>query len=380
MRTVRLPGRTVAVVVAAAALVAGGGVAYAAVTVCPTQSNPSHAQLEQYMKCRLDAIEVKVDALAKPPVTTTVTSTVTAAPTTVTVTATPSTTTDTTTTTTTTEPPVGVFPDADTTGVPTGTTLKRVPQDVTSGAGWHYDSRGWLVIDGAGTVFSEYSVSVDVSVEASNVTISKSQIVSNGWPVALRHAQNVTIDQSDLRGASATSPCDNAIRDIYGDSDSVKITANDITWCSSGINHFDAGGLIQGNFIHDLKLDAAGTAHINGIQLGSGTGSLMTIRGNTIHHANSQTDAIMLANDDGAQANRLIEGNLIGGGGYTFYGAGGPTGTATGITFRNNQFTTRYFPQGGYWGPVAYWKTGGGNVWSGNTWADGPNAGQPVNP
>jgi len=111
-------------------------------------------------------------------------------------TTTPPTTSTTTTTkppvtTTTTTPPVSGtncapnphlcgYPDATNTGVPAGTVLKRVPQDVTSGSGWHYDDRGWVVIDGNGTVFDSFKVNMGVVVEASNVTISRSEITVDG--------------------------------------------------------------------------------------------------------------------------------------------------------------------------------------------------------
>jgi len=257
--------------------------------------------------------------------------------------------------------------------------LKNVPGEVKSGPGWHYDSRGWVVIDGDGTTFSGYRVTTDISVEADNVTIRANSLTSTNWPIALRRTVGVTIDRNTI-GGTAERFCDNAIRGIYDGDDQVTITRNNIHHCASGINHLNMGGLIQGNYIHDIGFpcDGSGCLHYNGIQLGAGTGPLMTIDGNTIFVTQGQTDAIMLANDDGAQRNRVITGNLLAGGGYAFYGSGGPNGVATGIVFRNNKFSTRYFPKGGYWGPVAHWKSG--NVWEGNTWADGPNVGKTVNP
>ncbi len=322
-----------------------------------------------------------------PTVTPTVTQTPTYSPTpTVTPTVTPTTSAPSPTQTPTTgptaspEPPAG-FPDETNTGVPAGTTLRNVPGDVRSGPGWHYDDRGWVVIDGNGATFSGYRVNVDVSVEANNVTIRGNSLTSTNWPIALRHTTGVVIDRNDISGP-ATRYCDNAIRGIYSDDDQVTITRNDISHCASGINHLQAGGLIQANFIHDIGFPCSGSAclHYNGIQLGAGTGPLMTIDGNTILVTQDQTDAIMLANDEGAQRNRVITGNFLAGGGYSFYGSGGPSGSATGIVFRNNQFSTMYFPRSGYWGPVAHWKAGNGNVWEGNTWADGPRVGQSVTP
>jgi hypothetical protein len=282
----------------------------------------------------------------------------------------------------------GAFPDASNTGVPAGATLVRIPQDRTSGPGWHYDSRGWVTVDGSGTTFSGYSVATNVDVTASNVTVSNNLIVSaGGWGISLRHTTGVKIDHNTLRGAgSATAQtCDNAVRGIYGDDDAVTITANNIYWCSSGINHLDRGGLIRDNYIHDIGHTCTSgdvnCGHFNGIQLGSGDGPLMVIDNNTILIPWPATDAVMLANDDGPQTNRRITNNLLAGGGYTFYGAGGPDGAATDIVFTGNQFSTRYYPQSGYWGPVAHWQASkAGNVWSNNTWADGPNAGKPVSP
>lgn len=276
------------------------------------------------------------------------------------------------------------YPDDTNTGA-SASGLKDVPGQVTQGVGWHYDQRGWVEIDGAGAVFTGYRLTADIMVTADNVTVRNNLITrSSGWGVSLRHADNVIIDRNTIRGtAPDTQSCDNAIRDIYGDSDGVIITGNNIFYCNSGINHFNRGGLIQGNYIHDLgyPCDGPDCYHFNGIQLGAGSGSLMTINHNTIFNPRNQTDAIMLANDDGPQTNRIITNNLLAGGGYSFYGSGGPNGQATNIVFTGNRFSTRYFANGGYWGPVAHWQRAAvGNVWTNNTWADGPRAGAAITP
>jgi hypothetical protein len=64
------------------------------------------------------------------------------------------------------------------------------------------------------------------------------------------------------------------------------------------------------------------------------------------------------------------------GGAYTFYG--GDT-TATYIVVENNVFSTEISADGGYYGTVSYWQANNtGNVWSGNVWGNGPDAGQTV--
>jgi len=264
--------------------------------------------------------------------------------------------------------------------------LKRVPEDVTSGKGWHFDTRGWVSIDDPGAVFSGFQTAYNVNVFAENATITNNLITSSGadYNISLRHASGAKIDHNTIHGASATSPCDNGIRGMYGDDDNVTISANNIYWCSSGINHFDQGGLIRDNFIHDLghgcTAGDVNCGHFNGIQLGAGFGPLMTIDHNTIFNPSPATDAIMLANDDGNQDNRKITNNLLGGAGYTFYGSGWDGAAATHITFTGNRFSTRYFPASGSLGPVAHWNPSSTNVWSGNVWADGPNTGKTVSP
>ena len=256
------------------------------------------------------------------------------------------------------------FPDASTTG-PSGA-LKRVPQDVSSGKGWHWDSRGWVTVDGKGAVFSGYTVSGTVDVTAENVTIRGNEVATQGWPVSTRHADGVVIEHNIIRGESRSRMCDNGIRDIYGDTDDITISGNEIYDCYSGINHFNMGGQIRGNYIHDIGSVCTGSnpdcGHFNGIQLGAGLGPVMTIADNTVLVPAMLTDAIMLANDDGPQTNRTITGNLLAGGGYTLYGSGGPSARATNIVVRDNSFSTVYYPRGGSYGPVAHWQNASGNV------------------
>jgi hypothetical protein len=51
------------------------------------------------------------------------------------------------------------------------------------------------------------------------------------------------------------------------------------------------------------------------------------------------------------------------------------------VKITNNHFSTKYFPNGGSFSAVVgFCGRAPGNVWSGNVWADGAKAGQPVNP
>ena len=161
------------------------------------------------------------------------------------------------------------FPDATSTGAD-ATAKLSIPGDVRQGTGWHYDSRGWVEIDGAGAVFEGYRVGVNVNVSANNVTVRNNVIALTGrdWGVSLRHTTGVKIASNTIKGQSFTNPCDNAIRGIYGDDDGVTIKGNNIYNCWSGVNAFAQGGLIEDNYIHDFgTTNATPVPHLNGIQL-----------------------------------------------------------------------------------------------------------------
>jgi hypothetical protein len=53
-------------------------------------------------------------------------------------------------------PDVGVcgYPDAETSGVPGTVVLQEVPEQVSSGPGWYYDSRGFVQVNGNGADLS----------------------------------------------------------------------------------------------------------------------------------------------------------------------------------------------------------------------------------
>ena len=270
------------------------------------------------------------------------------------------------------------YPDATTTGVPTGTVLKRVPQDVSSGPGWTYDTRGWISIDGAGATFSGYSVTAPIDVLANNVTVSNVSMFIGGetWAIGLRHAQGVTISNVKIAAPDLSS---NrllvGIRDVYGDVDTLTVSKNDISGTSTGIQVH--AGLIEDNYVHDLGFRSGD--HTNGFMSNAGSKSL-TIRHNTMFNQYGQTDAISLFQDFGTQSNRVVEDNFMAGGGYTIYAGGGSLGAPTNITVRNNKFSTKYFSTSGSYGPVTAWVSNTTNSWSGNVWADGSRAGQAVNP
>ncbi len=263
------------------------------------------------------------------------------------------------------------YPDATNTGVPAGTTLKSVPGTITSGPGWHYDSRGWIAVDGDGAVLDGISTTASIDVTANNVTIRNSKITvrGEGWGIAARHTSNLVVKNNDISGPDNSGPgrLMVGLKDIYGDSVGMQVLANDIWNTSTGVQI--ESGLIRDNYIHDLGYTSGD--HVNGITSNGGSRQL-TIRHNTVFNPHDQTDAISLFQDFGPQANRTIADNLLAGGGYTIYAGANPgkESGATNIAVTDNRVARIYFDRGGSYGPATAYYTGGGNVWSGNIWDD----------
>jgi len=252
------------------------------------------------------------------------------------------------------------YPDATNTGA-TGT-LKRVPEDVKSGTGWTYDSRGWVTAGNA-AVLENLILSVSVDVTGANVTVRNNRFTETGetWAVALRHATNATISNNTI-GVTGAGRLMVGIKDIYGDSTGTRVVGNNIANTSTGVQIYE--GLIEANYIHDMGMISGD--HVNGTTSNGGT-SLLTIRGNTVLNQFGQTDAISLFQDFGIEANRVITGNLVAGGGYTIYaGDNERYGKTHNIVVTGNRFSNVFFPNGGAYGP--YTAAGVGNEWSGNFW------------
>lgn len=261
------------------------------------------------------------------------------------------------------------LPDSTNTGVQAGVTLATVPDQVSSGPGWSFDPRGWVEVSGDGAVLSGLYIPYNIDISANNVTINDVKVVTSGdFGVSLRHTSGVTIENSTIRGQNgAAGRVDAAITDVYGDSTGTVIDANNISHFRTAVQV--SGGLVSGNYIHSPGFIAGD--HTNGIYDDGGTAAL-TIAGNTIINPLEQTDAVTLDASGGGQtvANKIIEGNLLAGGGYAIY-CGASEGNATSnIVIAGNWFSRVYYPDGGMWGPAVYFDvTGAGNVWSDNVWS-----------
>jgi hypothetical protein len=260
------------------------------------------------------------------------------------------------------------FPDATNTGVPAPAALQQVPGQLTKGPGWAWNPAGYVEVSGNGATLSGLSIAGNLDISASNVTVDGVKVVNKGqssYGVSLRHTSNVTIEHSTISGADASSGrLMVGVKDVYGDATGTQVLADNIFYAATGVQM--PAGLISGSYIHDMGYLPGD--HVNGTTSNGGNTSPLTIAHNTIFNNLNQTDAVSLFQDNGAQANRVITGNLLAGGGYTIYGGSKPGSPATSIQITNNVIATSYFPKGGQYGPVAYYTPGNGNTWSGNTW------------
>ncbi|MCO8271760.1 hypothetical protein M1L60_14275 [Actinoplanes sp. TRM 88003] len=253
------------------------------------------------------------------------------------------------------------FPSASNTGLRPGTKLKAASSKV-------------LRIQKAGTVIDRVDMRADISVEADNVTIKNSRLITAGeWAIIQREgASGLTVQDSEIRGNGK----DRLQHAIFNQGGDIRILRNDMSIMSDAIS--TNNGLIEGNYLHDpIYFDGD---HTDMIQSNSGppSGKRLVIRNNTIINTLDQTAALALFQDFGVQHDALIENNLMAGGGYALYAGAGKLGTSYNIQVINNVFSREVYPKSGQYGPVSYWDAQGkGNVWRGNTWAD---TGQPVNP
>lgn len=131
--------------------------------------------------------------------------------------------------------------------------------------------------------------------------------------------------------------------------------------------------------------DAPDGDHSEPIYAGAnGSGSNITISGNTILNPITQTAAVYLHPTEPFTA-CTISNNFFAGGSYALY-AGGSASSA--VTFSNNVFSTVYFaaigsalasPHTAAVYPSTHPNFGSsGNIWTANTWYDGPNAGATI--
>ena len=247
------------------------------------------------------------------------------------------------------------WPGPSNTGVPSGTTLRKVNGD--------------LKITKSGTVINGIDLRGCISLAASNVTIKRSRLrgsCAEGTigPFYGANYTNILIEDVEIDGMNQST--------------SYSLVGGRSFTCRRCNLHGGGTGIragsnvvVEDSYLHDNHV--GGESHNTAMSIHGGSNI-------TIRHNHLQCDggwncssALSLYTADGAIDHVLVEENLFSGGGYCVYGGvynrDGKIIAATHVQFLRNGFLTNQWPKCGDLGPVAGWEAPAeGNVWSGNYW------------
>ncbi len=251
-----------------------------------------------------------------------------------------------------TPPPPPAFPTAATTGVPAGTTLTP---------------SGGLNVTTAGAVINGLDVSGCIDVSAPNVTIENTRVRGACTYVIESESTGLVIKDTEVDGQGAAGA---AVGIGYAGFTALRVNVHGT---QDGINA-NGDAVVQDSYIWGLK--SINGSHNDGIQVTEGSNDVF--EHDTILNPNDEASAVMIGGDQGDVSNVTLDDSEVAGGDYAVYGGADPPAgnTVTGITITNNEFSTQYFPACGSFGPTNAIIPG--QVFTGNKWLDGPNAGQPV--
>ena len=339
--------RTLAAGGAALALVAGGGVAYAASTAstatCTANPAITVGATSQSFDVRCSVPNVVVTST----VTSTVTRTVTASPTT---TAAPTTTTAPAPTTTTTPSPTS------TTAAPTGITHGRQVNAANTGIARAGLTRSQLTASGsinattAGQVITGKNITGKVTITADNVTLRNSWVTNSGSGAVLI---DVLGNNFTMENVTATPGAGNAAYQCVWVEDGTghKIIGSDISRCENLISLNDSGQVtIDQNYLHESA--ALGSGHKDAIEVYAGDNVQIT-KNRIEHPKNTETAAVNVAPWSGSSHvdGLNVVDNYIDGGHMHFVLGNLGSGYIRDIKIKRNDFGGHTTPSvgGSYW-------------------------------
>ena len=256
--------------------------------------------------------------------------------------------------------------DAPATSTPPAPVSGGWPNADNTGATGNLTTISGRTITTNGTTLENVMVKGQLTIKADNVTLRNVHVKTDSYYGVLTYGRNTLIEDATIEGKVGTTAGLAAYEkgqfvarrlNVFNTEDGVRLADN----CK-----------LYDSFVHDLV--GSSEAHFDSVTADMYTG--WEIVHNTILNQHSWTAAVWIADPRYEPSAGLLKNNFIAGGGYTIYA--GPS-TGDGLHVVNNVFSTRYFAKSGYWG-IAYKWDGTGNTWSGNVWADGPKAGQPVTP
>jgi hypothetical protein len=223
---------------------------------------------------------------------------------------------------------------------------------------------GQMIITKNGTKIDGYEIRGPVLVEASNVTITRSLIISpTTWYAVRQWSQfnNLNMSYVEITAAKNSHP-DTA---ILGGTE-MKLDHVYVHGTQRGI--FATDGMKLTNSYVDNFINPSSN-HAQAV-LSSGNVKNVTIYNNVLGcHTNNCTSAISMFPEQGPNINWKITYNLVRGGSYCVYlGNSGTEKPNIQILFENNKFDTLYSINCGIYGPVESWSKDPSNVWKNNTW------------
>ena len=259
------------------------------------------------------------------------------------------------------------------------------PADTGPGKTAQVAHSGNLEVRTNGETIDGWDLHGSLDIYANNVTVIDSSITSTTWwGINLRPGYTgLRILHSMLTGTPGAGP-DNGGED-YAVSDmgagTIEVGWDDISVFGDTLSM--GNGYIHDDYVHGIVpfINRSGTyEHLDAV-ISDGDDKLgLVIRHNTIlnpvNYTQGPTSAIGLLPNTGPVYDTTVQDNWIAGGAFALYGGGKG---ASNIVVTGNVFSTQYWNQCGYYGPVAYWNTGGsGNVWSDNTYSSGAPVNEPT--
>jgi hypothetical protein len=234
---------------------------------------------------------------------------------------------------------------------------------------------GEMTITKSGTTIQDENITGQVTIAASNVTLSHDCVTNNGGgeggsAVVIVEAGGVgaQIDYSDLSGENNSSgSVEEAIRT---NSSTAHTTADHDYLYNCGECFHGAGTLTNSYVIANAEINPgqSNEDHYEDIYDGGGGGPLV-VNHNTMLNPHQQTAVVFASVDFGDQTTLTITDNLMAGGDYVLYGGGsGSGGSVIGpVTVTGNRFSRVYYELGGSLGIATYFDDSV-TAWLGNMW------------
>jgi hypothetical protein len=226
---------------------------------------------------------------------------------------------------------------------------------------------GPMTITVAGTVIDGKDIDGHLEIRARNVTIRNSRI-------RVSDVQAITSTDDDANLRIEDTEVDGQLKDASAGGIALigrtgytllRVDAHG----SGDILRMDGRATVQDSWLHDPG--GTGSAQHNDV-IQSTNATYIRILHNRLENPHTQTSCILLKADLGPIRDVVVDGNLMNGGGYSFYWYDAGYKITDGAV-TNNRFMRQsgggFWPKGGYYGTRAL-QASTAPAWSNNTWND----------